>query len=332
MNIRLNIQKESFKKALVKLGYNYNIKQYDDFIERIRTIVVNELKQGVQENRLEAVLIRIFRTEIKIISLLSLQNKDLLTYISSEYLTILIEEGYLDLYLEEVERSFTKAIQENAYAYTILSKLKFQIDSTKISLLNAYPVYSDKNSSTHISAMRCINANKILLSESEKEEVNTRINIKLKEILLTHLFLTTSIQGRINLITLGNEKRVHQKINRLLINTFFEEDLLNKEIFNLDIQLNALSDEEKENRSSLNIFRNYLKKPVEDIYPIIKDIFQNENVSLIGGNSVYIGDRDLLLEKGKNYNFLDLNNFYISVKYGDLEKKISFQEIVDIEL
>jgi len=107
--INLTVKKDTFEKNLIPLGYNYKIKQYEDLIESIQRIMFNEVEGS--ENKKEAVE-KVFKEEPSYF--VAFDSKQI-KYINKAYLVEIIEQGLLDLYLEEQVVIFTDKQLESSY-------------------------------------------------------------------------------------------------------------------------------------------------------------------------------------------------------------------------
>ena len=116
MDIRLDVKRDTFEKYLLKMGFSFNIQQYDDFISSIRRILVHDIKEHMTNNTLRTALDTIFKN-INFPSILLLEDSLIVNKISSEYLNDLIENNRLYLFLEEKNETFT--IDQKILSYKI---------------------------------------------------------------------------------------------------------------------------------------------------------------------------------------------------------------------
>ena len=131
MNIRLNVKKETFRGYLFKLGYSYQIKQYDDFIKTLGRLITNDIKSSMEDNTLISKICQIFKDKTDI---LVLQDYSKIENVKEEYLVSLIESGLLDLYLEDKSIKINEQIQESVY-------IKKRIDSLNLDRTNSKHVF-----------------------------------------------------------------------------------------------------------------------------------------------------------------------------------------------
>jgi len=176
MNIRLNVKKNTFRQYLLELGYNYNIKQYDDFIQRLGNIIISEVKESILEDNLETIINKIFN---KTIDILFLGNYLLIENIKGEYLTELIESGILDLYLIEENINVSEEIKESIYIRNKLNKLDFIDSRTEKSLKKSFKNLYSKASAIYKQMKKCENILDIDIIDERKLELNSKIKEKI---------------------------------------------------------------------------------------------------------------------------------------------------------
>ena len=58
--INLDVKKDTFLSYLIRLGYNYKIKQYDELISTIRRKILKDIQIAITENKLKESMIYIF--------------------------------------------------------------------------------------------------------------------------------------------------------------------------------------------------------------------------------------------------------------------------------
>lgn len=52
MTIKIDVKKPTFEKSLVKIGFNYQIKQFDDLIASIKRNIIFSLKEAMNNGTL----------------------------------------------------------------------------------------------------------------------------------------------------------------------------------------------------------------------------------------------------------------------------------------
>jgi len=172
MNIKLNVKKETFIQYLLKLGYNYKINQYDDFIKRIGFIILNEVNIAMTENKLSIKINQIFSTKTDILILedyLKIEN------INESYLTSLIENGLLDLYLEDKTFRVNPRIYNSLYIYRKIESLNFGRTLRTQLFQSIFQGKLKSNSSLKKSILKYEELNLTPLSDISKEMLDNEI-------------------------------------------------------------------------------------------------------------------------------------------------------------
>jgi len=161
--IKLNITKSTFEKYLLSYGYNYKIKQYDDFILAIQRIAYNKVSEEVNEEN----VLKVFgkAPEISV-----LYKKENINYLNKDFFIEMIEEGLLDLFIIEKVEIFTKSIEQKAQYIFELSKHKNIIEVTE-----TFNKLKETKDIKKIKAMRCLKLNKMNLKEEEILEVRKKL-------------------------------------------------------------------------------------------------------------------------------------------------------------
>jgi len=174
--ISLNTKRQTFEKNLIVMGYNYKIIQYEQFIDSIRKRIVFEIKNS--KNKKDT-LNNIFINHLNV-PFLILEDNTLINQISQEYLSKLIEDGELDLYLKEKVFSFTKEEQKDAYLLTKIGTIKNIFSNAAKYRIKVAPFLSKRKTNYRLKLLKCIILNEIDLDENEKRDViyvfNTKIN------------------------------------------------------------------------------------------------------------------------------------------------------------
>ena len=155
--IKLTITQPTFEKYLYSYGYNYKIKQFNDFISAIQRMVFKRIKDT--EN-LSDTLSEIFLHYPNISVLLDKEN---IVSIKKDFLISLIEDSQLDLYfIDKVEKFSNKEMKE---AY----KLKLMTTQTNNSNnLNASYTLSNIRIQD-LKAKKCFDMSMINLSQEDKK-------------------------------------------------------------------------------------------------------------------------------------------------------------------
>jgi len=113
--IRLDITKKTFEKNLLSYGYNYKIKQYDDFIDSIRRIILNKIENS---SNLAETIFSIFKEEPSILITI---DKTKINFIKKDFFFQLIDEGIFDLYLDNKVIKYTEKQLKSAYMLKLLT-------------------------------------------------------------------------------------------------------------------------------------------------------------------------------------------------------------------
>jgi len=184
MILKINISKNTFEKNLVKLGYNYKIIQYEDFIKSIQNHAYKEVMKDLTEQTIK----KVFGSYENIL-ISNIVNPENIKNINTTYLVELIEGGLLDSFLEEKKiRPFSKTVMKDAFILKTINNLRFDNNLKNSSILNfQYYNYSysylfrNKSSTRYISAIKCLNLNMIELTEDEENEITEYIKSSLEK-------------------------------------------------------------------------------------------------------------------------------------------------------
>ena len=162
--IKLNITKSTFEKYLLSYGYNYKIKQYDDFILAIQRIAFNRVKNS---DDLEQSVKEVYGT----IPLLSfIYTKENINFISKDFLISLIEEGLIDLFITEKEEVYSRKIQKIAQGFKYL----FQQNNVNKIKEGEEKLKQSKVIET-IKALRCLEKGKIEINNETNKEIKKSV-------------------------------------------------------------------------------------------------------------------------------------------------------------
>jgi len=125
MNIKLSVKKETFQLYLQDIGYNYKIKQYDDFIQSFGRYIKREIIHAMTNNNLVSFLNKSFDKPLDMGALEDIMKID---NIKQEYFKRLIESGVFDLYLNEKEILFPENIKEEVYLRERMNNLTIEFN------------------------------------------------------------------------------------------------------------------------------------------------------------------------------------------------------------
>ena len=181
--IRLDVTKNTFRKYIIKAGFNYNIRQYDVFIPAIKRKIVDEIKTSINDGDIQDKIKEIFGTEE--ISLDILFNYSVLIKFRLSYLERIINEGALDIFFieETKKKTFSEKVQSRAYTYNCILDSNIS-DKEKEMVLSFLELNSNTGSNEYISMKNCLNNQGITLSEDKKSILYDNLNKNFKLVLL----------------------------------------------------------------------------------------------------------------------------------------------------
>ena len=183
MDIRLDVKRDTFEKYLLKMGFSFNIQQYDDFISSIRRILVHDIKEHMTNNTLRTALDTIFKN-INFPSILLLEDSLIVNKISSEYLNDLIENNRLYLFLEEKNETFTIDQKILSYKIAKIRDIKYHNKNFEAIFLRRYLSDFNDSQKKYIKAINYLEKYDSDLSETEKDKIDREINNHYKESIL----------------------------------------------------------------------------------------------------------------------------------------------------
>jgi len=145
----------------------------------------------------------------------------------------MIESNKLDAFLEEEKRIFSKVVQENAYRYIQLNKIKATNNDSFMYLSYSYKKILDIHSSINLTIKKCLNLDGIYLSEEEKttidKEIRHKVFISYYDALdiadIERMFELSFQDKNININT-------PSYIAKFIINKYFEDNLSEYTSFN----------------------------------------------------------------------------------------------------
>ena len=342
--INLDVKKDTFLTYLIRLGYNYKIRQYDELISTIRRKILKDIQIGITENKLKESMIYIFDSAN--VNLLILEESERIVNISPKYLKDSIELGFYDLFIEEqgVKPSSIE-VQKEAYFY---KQTKDIVVGHR--LRNLFP----ENINVSMSIRKCLLKDNFTLSEQEKSRIDYIIKDRILKYIISRndekvdIFLTI-----LNKIFLERDKFNFENFSKIILAKFKREDFL--DIKNMNNQLSIDLDEEDKNIKSLLTTMDSLsriigtkhiniKKWVENApYYMFKSIKENDcgiyfpqckgkDIFEILKKKVDSEEYNELLEMKEyivNYKKPDLNKIYIVLDLGERQYKLSMDEIYE---
>jgi len=186
MLIKINVSNKTFEKHLVKMGYNYKINHYEDFVSVLQEKAFRDVSESITSENIE----RVFGDNNAPINYLV--KKDNIIYLNEKYIKELIESNYLTVFLEEKFKEYKKDVQKNAYIIYRINKLKFhkKLENWGIKSFHRYDndlrkIFNNKSSATYLNALSCLNSDSIQITDIEKENIDKTIDEKLKYTLIT---------------------------------------------------------------------------------------------------------------------------------------------------
>lgn len=171
MKIRLDVTEKTFTNYLIDIGFNYKIKQYDDFINSIKrniqTILINNINNNFEQ------LISFIFGEDRNLQLSLITNIEKITYTTSDFLKSIIEDGSLEIFFEENKtKLYSQEIQEEAYFYECLL-------NTSLSKYTKEAIRDIWLSNGKITLQKCIATKSIYLTDQEKTDIYKEVYNKI---------------------------------------------------------------------------------------------------------------------------------------------------------
>jgi len=264
MNIKLNVNKNTFVQYLLELGYNYKIKQYEDFIGKIGKSIQEKVKAAILEDRLDETINIIFEKEVGV-GFISNWKKT--TYVKPSYMVSEIESGVYDLYLEENGYIIDNEVKK---AYYIKDRINGLIASPmKDILINSVYKGLFKKNTTMDKKIKRISDKKLLeIGYEEKEEYDKEI----KKYIVGNknaYYSADIFEIKEDSFNYGTKL----KINFNKIESYFENDILGKIDFKKRVEekYRIVSRNEEVN----GLIREYLDKKMTNIKESNKERFQD---------------------------------------------------------
>lgn len=236
MIININVSKLTFEKHLVKMGYNYKINYYDNFLEVLREKAFSEALLSLTKVNIKRIFFNY--QDLSIINIVDYKN---IKYLNKEFIVNLIDSNFLDIFLEEKEdQLFSLEIQKDAYGFSIINNLKFDSNLSDSRIIHFQyfiekysKFYRDTSSSRTISILKCINLNKITLSEEQKILVRKEINFYLKkEILFSVRYFEQKLENTLYVNHLPASLK-REKLEEIMSKIFLD-DILDETIYGLE--------------------------------------------------------------------------------------------------
>jgi len=184
--MNLNVSKKTFNKYLLDMELNLKIKQYEDFIKRIKREIRKELDKSIKEEKFKEKVNEIF---IKTPSLFILIADELITNIRKTYFKKILNEGILDIYIEDKGFYFNKEIMILAYKKFLLKEIK---DSNEIQ--NKFKYIYNKNNLSYYKIEKCYKKEEFNLNNEEKDEIRKEVEEEIKKIYKRFIMLSKIYQ------------------------------------------------------------------------------------------------------------------------------------------
>ena len=257
MLIKINVSNKTFEKHLVKMGYNYKINHYEDFVSVLQEKAFRDVSEFITSENIE----RVFGNINAPINYLV--EKDNIVYLNEDYIKDLIESDYLNLFLEEKFKEYKKDVQKNAYIIYKINNLNFnkRLENWGVKLFHRYDndlekIFNKKSATIYINALSCLNSNGINLTNVEKENIDKTIDKKLKYTMITSKYnLEQLIENKLYIEHIKSEDfddylKDKKRMFDTIIEKVFNGKIIDKEIEVIDIIKRSPGDypEEKEIR------------------------------------------------------------------------------------
>jgi len=310
MNIKLNVNKNTFIQYLLELGYNYKIRQYEELIENIGKKIQKSIIDALNESKIDEVFNTIFEKDT---GLLFLSDFKKIKHIKPAYIVSEIESGIYDLYLEENGFLIDENVKKGFYIKNRL--LGLEKSEIKNILINHYHDLFTKNNSIDKKMKRVSDKSLLEILDEEKENYDKEI----KEIVLSaNNRYGTEYTFPLKEYSFNNGTKL--KINHELIESYFKEQLI--EVIDLDKKLNSRwtinQDKEEENKK----IREYLNKKMSNIRDDDKEGFQN----LFG--FIYDSNYNIKSYVRSIVSYMENNSINRIYLYDILDAK-NFDELID---
>lgn len=175
MNIKLNVKKNTFEQYLLELGYNYRIKEYDDFIIAFGGAIQRLVYDSINNGNLKETVNKVFEKDIGILFLSNLYN---IKHIRESFLKEVIKEEVFSVFLDKEDISIEDDVLDAIYLKSRIENLDFE----KYSDTKRYLKESDefrsifiKNSSIDKKIKKLNNISKLEVTEEKQRELDQDI-------------------------------------------------------------------------------------------------------------------------------------------------------------
>jgi len=234
MLINLNVKKKTFLNYMIQMGFNYNIVQFDLFIETIQKNVQRLLiasfmdKTLIQDSRIMLGLGSNNSLEI-------LEDHTLINSVNEHYLISMINTGILDFYFKDRKiKKFSKEIQKNAYTLTILKNINNNNDINHHLIVENYKNLMNRFHLDNINATSCINLNGIDLTITEKKEIYNSINEKHILLILQDKRSVSKLAEDLSTLNI-NSKIDRQLVFKSLVKELSTIDFLHRDVSDIKV-------------------------------------------------------------------------------------------------
>ena len=320
MNIKLNVKKDTFRKYLIELGYNYNIKQYDDFINKMGNVIKKEISKAIKENKLHIVINKMF---IGSPELIILEDIRYIENLNPKYIKEIIDDGIFDLYLIEEEIKIKDNIKEAVYYYNKINKLSNEARQMFIRSDDFENLFK-KNSSIYKNIKKYNNYN--IKDVSNAKELENKIKEKIaKEMLYSHIFFQNKIKD------VKNNRELEIKIKEVVEKYIKNNINLNKNIELMYLKVINIKRDEKINENIENKLINIAKEDRKEVISLLHNFylekFSSNKLDIIDALSIFLKENlnvmRTMVNRGDIFNiikYIDKYSYLYEMKNEILNK------------
>jgi len=265
--MNLDVTKTTFEKYLVNLGYNYKIKQFEDFKLSIFRIIKRTIINSIENNNISEIIDTIFNKDI---SIKALENISEIKNIKDSYITGLIEEGLFDLFLEDRKINITE--KEKEKIYMAMKAMKIIEKSTNNKTI--YFLKQEYISTNQISVKKIkeIMNDKIDISLVNEEQINNMMRTKI---------IFNLIQDNMHFANRESVINNHGYLERLALKL--------QELINLDDGIKHFNFTKIEEVVDITKIKEYLNMDIAEI----QRFANNSKYSIKRDNSIILQDKSL---------------------------------------
>jgi len=167
--IKLNVNKHTFQKYLLELGFSFKIKHFGRLINEIKLNIYNDL--NIKNILLDDILSNSNKVKI--------QSKHTYRGIHASYLNSLIKDGKLDEYLISEEFICDESIKVAAFKLDFLNRQDKEVQE-RLLKTELFKEISVKSSLFYSKSVYCFLSNKFLLLFEKEKELYSQFNESMK--------------------------------------------------------------------------------------------------------------------------------------------------------